>query len=124
MHNRSSITVLEVNQGALEMYGYSKQEIIGKSLDMLSATGKNYMEEIVNSEFLALDGKHQTFEFWGKRKNNEIFPIEVKLNKGTYFGQDVVVAVARDITLRKEDEKRLKVLWMRRRPWYRRYTTG
>lgn len=99
---------LEVNQGALDMYGYSKQEIIGKSLDMLSAPGKNDMEEIVNSEFLALDGKHQTFEFWGKRKNNEIFPIEVKLNKGTYFGQDVVVAVARDITLRKEDEKRLK----------------
>ncbi|HHY00903.1 MAG TPA: sensor histidine kinase, partial [Methanothermobacter sp.] len=51
---------------------------------------------------------HQTLEFWGKRKNNEIFPIEVKLNKGTYFGQDVVVAVARDITLRKKDEKRLK----------------
>lgn len=99
---------LEVNQGVLDMYGYSKQEILGKSLDMLSAPGKNNMEKFVNAEFLALDGEHQTLEFWGKRKNNEIFPIEVKLNKGTYFGQDVVVAVARDITLRKKDEKRLK----------------
>ena len=102
------IKFLEVNQGALDMYGYSKQEIIGESLNMLSAPDKNDMEEIVNAGFRALDGEHQTFEFWGKRKNGEIFPKEIKLNKGIYFGQDVVVAVARDITLRKEDEKRLK----------------
>lgn len=102
------ITFLEVNQGALDMYGYSKQEIIGESLEMLSAPGKNEMEEVVNAGLRALNGENQTFEFWGKRKNGEIFPKEVKLNKATYFGQDVVVAVARDITIRKEDEKRLK----------------
>jgi len=102
------IKFLEVNRGALDMYGYSKQEIIGESLSMLSAPGKNDMEEIVNAGFRALGGEHQTFEFWGQRKNGEIFPKEVKLNKGTYFGREVVVAVARDITFRKEDEKRLK----------------
>lgn len=102
------IRFLEVNQGTLEMYGYSRQEIIGESLGMLSAPGKNDMTEIVNAGYRALDGEPQTFEFWGMRKNGEVFPKEIKLNKGTYFGQDVVVAVARDITLRKDDEKRLK----------------
>lgn len=100
--------LLEVNQGALDMYGYDKQEILGKSLEMLSASAKNDMEKIVNSGYQAMDGEPQTFEFWGMRKNGEVFPKEIKLNKGTYFGQDVVVAVARDITHRKEDEKRLK----------------
>lgn len=100
--------LLKVNQGVLDMYGYDKQEILGKSLEMLSASGKNDMEKIVNSGYQAMGGEPQTFEFWGMRKNGEVFPNEIKLNKGTYFGQDVVVAVARDITHRKEDEKRLK----------------
>ncbi|MBP1946905.1 sensor histidine kinase [Methanobacterium petrolearium] len=102
------IKFLEVNQGALDMYGYSRQEILGKSLDMLSAPGKNDMTEVVNTGYRALDGETQTFEFWGMRKNGEIFPKEIKINKGTYFGHDVVVAVARDITNRKEYEKTLK----------------
>lgn len=102
------IKFLEVNQGALDMYGYSRQEILGKSLDMLSAPGKNDMTEVVNAGYRALDGETQTFEFWGMRKTGEIFPKEIKINKGTYFGQNVVVAVARDITHRKEYEKTLK----------------
>ncbi len=100
--------LLEVNRGALDMYGYTKREIIGESFEMLSAPGKNDIEKVAAAGLRALNGEDQTFEFWGMRKNGEIFPKEIKLNKGTYFGQDVVVAVARDITLRKEYEKSLK----------------
>jgi two-component system, sensor histidine kinase PdtaS len=102
------IKFLEVNQGALDMYGYSSSEILGETLEMLSAPGKNDMEKVIEAGYRALDGEHQTFEFLGQRKNGEIFSKEIKLNKGIYFGQDVVVAVARDITGRKEVEKRLK----------------
>ncbi len=44
----------------------------------------------------------------GKRKNGEIFPKTVGQYKGTYFGQDVVITVARDITERKLAEDALK----------------
>jgi len=102
------IEFLEINQGALDMYEYSHEELIGKNLEILSAEGKNDLSEVVNMGYRALDGEPQTFEFWGKRKNGEIFPKEIKLNKGTYFGEEVVVAVARDISKRKEVEKKMK----------------
>lgn len=96
---------LEVNQGASYMYGYSRQEFIGKTLEFLSAPGKNDMKETIKMVKKAFNGESQTFEWWGMRKNGEIFPKDVLLSKGIYFGQEVVVAVARDITQRKQSEK-------------------
>jgi signal transduction histidine kinase len=53
-------------------------------------------------------GKSVQFEFWGRRKNGEIFPKEVVANKGKYLGQKVIISTARDITLRKNYEDQLK----------------
>jgi signal transduction histidine kinase len=46
-------------------------------------------------------------EWWGIRKNGEVFPKDIVLNKGRYFGQDVVMAIGRDITERKLEEDKL-----------------
>ncbi len=43
-------------------------------------------------------GEAQIFEFWGKRKNGEIFPKEVILSPGYYFGQKAIIVVSRDIS--------------------------
>jgi PAS domain S-box-containing protein len=48
------------------------------------------------------------FGFWGLRKGGEIFPKDVYLYKGTYFGKDVIVAVGADITERKRAEEALE----------------
>ena len=58
--------------------------------------------------------RRSNLSFGEQRSNGEIFPKDVRLFKGTYFGQDVIIAVAQDITERKHNEddmqKQLKEL--------------
>ncbi len=100
---------IAINAGTEKMYGYSSEEVIGKTPDFLAANGLNDLESVsqqINDIFAT--GFQQQFEFWGKRKNGDIFPIEVICNRGNYFGQVVVIATARDITERKDAEEKLK----------------
>lgn len=99
---------LDINDGAVNMYGYTREEVIGRTPTFLGAPGKNDFDIVKNAIQLAFAGKLQQFEFWGMRKNGEIFPKEVRVYKGTYFGQDVVIALAQDITDRKQAEQALK----------------
>ncbi len=95
---------VDVNQGAVNMYGYPRQYFVGKNPSDLSAPGKNDLAKAVELVNKAFEGEPQQFEFWGIRKNGEIFPKEVRVSKGTYFGQEVVIALAQDITERKRFE--------------------
>jgi PAS domain S-box-containing protein len=102
---------LDVNLGAVNMYGYPRESFIGKTPDFLSAPGKNDLAVVTNAMENAFKGIPQQFEFWGLRKNGEIFPKDVHLYKGVYFGQDVVFAIARDITeTRKAQDARERQL--------------
>lgn len=105
---------LDVNLGAVKMYGHPHKFFIGKTPEIISAPGKNDMQAIIKAVERAFEGIPQQFEFWGIRKNGEIFPKDVRLYKGTYFGQEVVFAIARDITsarkARDAQERQLKEL--------------
>ena len=99
---------LDANKAAIELYGYSKSEIVGKTPEILSASGKNDFLQDEKRIKEVLEGKTQHFEFWAKTKGGRIFPVEVVLNKGKYFGMDVIFAMGRDITERKNTEDILK----------------
>ncbi len=103
-------TFLDVNDGAVKMYGYPRSYFIGKNPVDLSAPGKNDMELVFKKFKKALKGEPQMFEFWGKRANGEIFPKIVRLYKGNYFGKDVVIALALDVTEEKKAEEELRKL--------------
>jgi PAS domain S-box-containing protein len=99
---------LDVNDGAVEMYGYPKEFFIGKTPAFLSAPGKNDLEEVDKSLQRAFQGEPQYLEFWGMRRNGEIFPKDVRLYKGSYIGRDVIIAIAQDITERKQAQEILE----------------
>ncbi len=99
---------IDVNVGAEKMYGISRNEIIGHTPEFLSAPGLNDLpkiSELIKKTFNT--GQPQLFEFWGKRKNREIFPKEVICNKGRHFGKDVIITTAREVTERKRTEAEL-----------------
>ncbi len=99
---------LDVNDTVMEFYGVPKDEIIGNTPEFLSAPGYNDLNTLRKKHVKAFNGEVQMLEFWGKKADGTIFPKEVTLTSGNYFGKKVVIAVGRDITERKEAEKALK----------------
>jgi PAS domain S-box-containing protein len=109
---------LDVNQGAVEMYGYPREFFIGRAPVDLAAPGVNDLDKTLEALRKTFAGEPQQFEWWGKRKNGEVFPKEMRLNRSEYFGQEVVVALGQDITNRKraeEDVRRSEIRF--RRVW-------
>ena len=101
---------IDVNQGAVYMYGYPKKFFIGKTSGFLSAPGKNDLEKIAGFVEDAFNGKPRQYDFWGIRKNGEVFPKIVRSQKSIYMGKEVVVTFASDITERKEAEEKIQHL--------------
>ena len=97
-------TFLDVNDGAIKMYGYSREELVGKNPLFVAASGKNDLVKVASLVKLAYEGEPQQFEFWGRRSNGEIFPKEIRAFNGNYLGKKVVLAIAQDITKRKKAE--------------------
>ena len=97
-------TFLDVNDGAVKMYGYPHEVLVGKNPLFVAAPGKNDMAAIAAMFDKAYAGEPQQFEFWGLRSNGEIFPKEVRVVNGSYFGKKVNIAISQDITQRKQAE--------------------
>jgi PAS domain S-box-containing protein len=100
---------LDVNDGALKMYGYPKEFFVGQTPEVVSAPGRNDLTKVTQAIQDAFKGEPQQFEFWGLRSNGKIFLKDIRLYKGTYFGQDVIIALAQDITERKQTEERIQL---------------
>ncbi|MBI5963286.1 MAG: PAS domain S-box protein [Chloroflexi bacterium] len=99
---------LKVNSGAEKMYGYHPEYFVGRTPEFLSAPGKNDFSKVAEYIHQAYQGQSLEFEFWGLRKDGSIFPKDVRLTPGIYFGKKVVIAVGRDITERKQAEESLR----------------
>ncbi len=91
-------TFIDVNDAVIKMYGYPKSYYIGKTPMDIGAPEKNDPEKLRKNFQAAIEGKIIRFNFWGKRKNGEIFPKIVQLKKGKYFGNKVIFAFATDIS--------------------------
>lgn len=101
-------TFIDVNKGACSMYGYQKADFIGRTPAFLSAEGRNDLEALGVMIAKCLQGEPQSFEWWGKNSSGKAFLKEVRLTKGSYFGKDIIIATARDVTRQRESVEALR----------------
>jgi PAS domain S-box-containing protein len=98
-------TIIDVNQKVLDLFGYSKQEILSLSIQQLHPP---YALEISSAAFDEISNNTSVsfeIDFW--KKNGEIFPAEVSSSLFEVGGKEVIQGIVRDITERKKVEKAL-----------------
>jgi len=95
----------DVNDIACERYGYSRDEFLKlTALDITKQVDAN-VHSTSNHRKKLLDTKHLVFEAVHIKKSGAEFPVEINSNIIEQYGQPVILAVVRDITERKQNEK-------------------
>lgn len=100
---------LDINDGAVEMFGFPRERFIRNTHELISAPGRNDLKTINKLINDAFNGKIIQFEFWGIRNNGRVFPVEISLYKTIYYDQEAVIAIIQDITERKKAEAALNI---------------
>lgn len=89
--------IISWNLGAERMFGYKEEEVEGKSLYLILPHGLLFQDEIA-AKPIELEGMHA---------NGRLFPVEVSCSRWTRKDLPYDTMIIRDITERKENEKRL-----------------
>lgn len=105
--------VVATNGSADTIFGYEKEELKGKHLNILIPqkyhhNHKNHFEGFVNHSEKRNMGKGR--DLFGIRKDGTVFPVEAGLNPFTIYGNNYVMALVIDITFRKEQERQIQDL--------------
>ncbi|MEI8342129.1 MAG: PAS domain S-box protein, partial [Verrucomicrobiota bacterium] len=109
VHDAKSGGILDVNRATLEMYGYSREEMLRLRANDLSIGNAPYSDvEAMSWMRRAQESGPQVFEWRGKRKNGELFWAEVALKGTNIGGEGRVMAVVRDVSKRKDAEEKLR----------------
>ena len=99
---------IEVNEVACKRYGYSRDEML--KLTAVDITKKTDVEDhsAPSTRKKLLKARHLVFETVHIKKSGEEFPVEINANIVDEHGHPVILAVVRDITMRKKSEQVLQ----------------
>lgn len=97
---------IEVNPSACRMFGYSRNELVGADIGMISSGEPPYTLEH------ALTERHDDvpltdateFDWHCRARNGDLFWAAVSLQRGSFRGRQRIFATLRDITERKKAE--------------------
>lgn len=97
---------VELNQSLEAMFGYARDDLIGKpSLDLLMPGSQESLFQSMDAS-----GKTRPFETIGCRKDRSTFPIECQAKTMAYQQRNVRVIAVRDVSWRKAMEKEKTLL--------------
>lgn len=94
--------ILDANETCLKMYGFSREEMIGMSLEKISENvqkGKERIKELLEK------GRLTNFETIHFKKDGSKMILEINASLITYKGKEVILSINRDITQKKIAER-------------------
>ena len=103
----SSWPIVDCNEIACTMNGYTREELIGQSIDILNMTPGDPTEREVYLDRIRQKGiLHQ--EVLHRHKAGHLFPVEISSSLITIGDRELVLGIDRDITERKQVEEALR----------------
>jgi diguanylate cyclase (GGDEF)-like protein/PAS domain S-box-containing protein len=104
--NRSSVRFIEFNAATTTMLGYSRDELMQLSPEAMTGTSRNKLlglyDDIICGQFA-----DQLIETQLRRKDGSLVQVEIRRQAYRSDEDWIIVGVIRDITERKEADKRL-----------------
>ena len=97
--------IVYMNNAACDMLGYKKDELLGKYLEIMDTNFNR--ETAIEVMYKIRNTPNWILETTQRKKNGEIFPVEVSGHGFTYGGQEFICAFGRDITQRQETNKKI-----------------
>ncbi len=95
-----TLFITDANEAACEMYQYNYSELLGKRITELC--------KIPENTILAVEsGDKRNFDLLHKRKNNEIFPIELKSRKILIEDQNIYLCSIQDVSRHRDLKKKM-----------------
>jgi PAS domain S-box-containing protein len=95
---------IDVNETACRILGYTRDELLAMRIDDIEADAPDWRSPARLNE---LKKGANAMERYHVRKDGTKFPVELVLSRRRYIGQEYILAVAREITERKEMEVQL-----------------
>ena len=105
-------TILFVNRATTNIFGYTAEELIGSELTILMPEYLRHLHRAGLSNYLATGQKHiswEAVELPGLHKSGRQLTLEISFGEFHKDSHRFFTGIARDITRRKQDEKRLKL---------------
>ena len=100
---------LEINPSGCRMFGYTREELLGLDVAALSSGMPPYTRQDVGRWIAkARAAGPQTFEWQCRGKDGRVFWAEICVRFAAFGGADVVLATLRDISDRKQVERRIR----------------
>lgn len=96
--------IVEANPAACAIYGYSREEFAALRVRDIMAPESS---DIAERHFADMDPDPGFITVLNKRKNGEIFPVEVGVRRTTHNGRTVLLGMIRDISGAKRTEAEL-----------------
>ncbi|MCF7200551.1 EAL domain-containing protein [Pseudomonas oligotrophica] len=103
--------ILTVNDACCELSGFTRDELLGRSVALLASSVESQRQYSLMREALERDG-HWQGELTEARKNGETYPLWVQLRRVNGAGGEAshVVGFLSDLTVRRQAEERLRYL--------------
>ncbi|MEN6357445.1 MAG: PAS domain S-box protein [Armatimonadota bacterium] len=111
VHDPIDFKIIDANQRVFDLLGYTHDEVVGLYPGDLSSGQRPYTQEhAIELMKAAISGEYQMFEWQMKHISGRLFWMEWNFRLAEIGGKERLLAVGRDITVRKQAEEERRAL--------------